>query len=58
MARPKKEESGVKVAIIGKNKIEYSESVADSECVQIVIPKDMPYPQIRKALEFAALRVK
>lgn len=47
-----------KVATIVGNKIEMSEVTAKSGEIQIIFPKDTPYSKLRKALEFAALRVK
>lgn len=43
---------------VSGNKVEKSEVQSDSELVQILIPKDMPYVKVRKALEIALLRVR
>ena len=43
--------------IIG-NKVEQKDISFDSDELVIIIPKGMPYVKVRRALEFAALRVK
>ena len=39
-------------------KVIKSEASHDSESVEILIPKGMPYVKIRKALEIALLRIR
>jgi hypothetical protein len=60
MATKKEATPALRVAVVDKktNKIEYKDSVTNVNAIQIVIPEGMTYPQIRKALDFAALRVK
>lgn len=57
MGRPKKEPTHDKYTIEG-NKASKSESVGESDNVEITIPKGMPYVKVRKALEIALLRVR
>lgn len=57
MARPKKEPSHDVYSIDGR-KVEKSEMVHDGDQVQVIIPKNTPYVQVRRALEIALLRVR
>lgn len=57
MARPKKEATHDVYTVEGR-KVEKSEMVHDGEQVQVLIPKNTPYVQVRRALEIALLRVR
>lgn len=55
---PKKEAPSHDVYTITGNKVEKSEVKGNSNKVQVIIPKNTPYVQVRKALEIALLRVR
>lgn len=65
MPRPKKETTELEsnkfthnIHTIDGNKIEVDGAEFDCDKVQIIVPKGMPYAKIRRALEFAALRIR
>lgn len=57
MAKSKKEIT-TRALVIDGNKVVDADYDAGCDKVQIIVPKGMAYVQLRKALEFAALRAR
>lgn len=53
----KKEPTHNKFEVLG-NTVSKDEVTGKGEQVEIIIPKDMPYVKVRKALEIALLRIR
>lgn len=62
MARPKKEVEQVESTHIKHTinglKVNSEAGLGDSSNIEIIVPKDMPYVKVRKALELALLRIR